>query len=148
MIAVDTNLLVYAHRQDAEWHRPAAKIVRDLAEGPAPWAVPWPCLHEFLAITTHSRIFVPPSTLEQAIAQVDAWMESPTIVVLTESPTHWATLRAQLSAGRIAGPKVHDARVATLCISHGISELWSADRDFSRFPDLSTRNPLIDIAVD
>ena len=142
MIAVDTNLLIYAHRQDADWHERAAPIVRNLAEGPHPWAIPWPCLHEFLAITTHPRIFRPPSTIGQAVAQIDAWMESPTILLLAEAPMHWTTLRTLLKGGRIAGPRVHDARIATLCLSHGISELWSADRDFSRFPDLLVRNPL------
>ena len=39
---------------------------------------------------------------------------------------------------------VHDARVAALCIAHGVTELWTADRDFGRFPDLVTRNPLQD----
>ena len=144
LIAVDTNLLVYAHRRDADWHASAAKVVRSLAEQREAWAVPWPCLHEFLAIVTHPRIFTPASTLGQAIDQVDAWLESPSVVLLTEAPTHWPTLRVQLEAGRITGPRVHDARVAVLCMSHGVSELWTADRDFGRFPDLVVKNPLLD----
>ena len=143
MIAVDTNVLIYAHRRDTEWHERAARVLRGLAEGPASWAVPWPCVHEFLAITTHPRIYSPPSTVAQSLAQVDAWMASPTLVLLAEAPTHWNVLRSQLAAGRIAGPKVHDARVAALCVSHGVSELWSADRDFSRFGGLTMRNPLL-----
>ena len=59
MIAVDTNVLVYAHRRDSEWHKPAESVVRALAEGHAPWAIPWPCLHEFLAIATHPAIYDP-----------------------------------------------------------------------------------------
>jgi len=55
VIAVDTNVLVYAHRQDSEWHEPATRAVRQLAEGSAaPWTIPWPCVHEFLAIATPS----------------------------------------------------------------------------------------------
>jgi predicted nucleic acid-binding protein len=38
---------------------------------------------------------------------------------------------------------VHDARVAAICIAHGVNEFWTVDRDFSRFPDLPTRNPLL-----
>jgi predicted nucleic acid-binding protein len=38
---------------------------------------------------------------------------------------------------------VHDARIAALCLQHGVRELWSADRDFNRFPALRTRNPLV-----
>jgi uncharacterized protein len=143
VIALDTHLLVYAHRSDSEWHDQASTVVRDLAEGSAAWAVPWPCLHEFLAIVTHPRIFLPPTPLETALDQVDAWLESPTLLVLTESAVHWTTLRSQLIAGQVAGPRIHDARVAAICVSHSVTELWSADRDFSRFPELKLRNPLI-----
>jgi hypothetical protein len=72
MIAVDTNLLVYAHRRDSGWYEAAHRHVARLAEGSVPWAIPWPCLREFLAVVTHPRIFAPPSTLAQAIAQVEA----------------------------------------------------------------------------
>jgi len=66
------------------------------------------------------------------------------VALLTESATHWATLRAMLLEGRISGPRVHDARVAALCRQHGVRQLWSADRDFSRFAGFSVVNPLID----
>ncbi|WP_201407984.1 hypothetical protein, partial [Mycobacterium intracellulare] len=78
MIAVDTNILVYAHRRDAEFHAVAAPTVKALAEGRPAWAIPWPCLHEFFAICTHPKIYNPPSTRSQAIAQIDAWLASPT----------------------------------------------------------------------
>lgn len=142
MIAVDTNILVYAHRADSEWHDRARPVVRTLAEGRSAWAIPWPCLHEFLAIVTHPRIFNPPTPVPAAIDQVDAWLESPSVVLLSESGAHWSALRGMLDAGRIAGPQVHDARIAALCIEHGVRELLSADRDFSRFPELTLRNPL------
>ncbi len=140
MIAVDTNLLVYAHRSDSEWNQPAHRSVAELSSGA--WAIPWPCIHEFIYIVTHPRIYNPPSTPEQAIDQVDAWMESPGLVLLAEHEAYWSELRAVLRAGRIAGPRVHDARIAALCIFHNVRELWTADRDFSRFPELRTRNPL------
>jgi len=112
MIAVDTNILVYAHREDSEWHEAANARLVELAEGRAPWAIPWPCLHEFLAIVTHSRIFAPPTPLKHAMEQVDAWLESPTMVLLSEAGSYWSQLRATLEAGRVAGPLVHDAGVA------------------------------------
>jgi uncharacterized protein len=142
MIAVDSNILVYAHREDSPWHAAALDRVRVLAEGRAPWAVPWPCLHEFLAVTTHPRIYAPPTPLELALAQVDAWLESPSLVLLAEDPGHWTRLRALLAAGQAAGPKVHDALIAAICLQHGVEELWTIDRDFSRFPALRVRNPL------
>ncbi len=143
MIAIDTNLLVYAHREDSPWHEAASARVAELAEGRAAWAIPWPCIHEFLAIVTHPRIYLPPTPLELGIAQVDAWLESPSLVLLAETHEYWPRLRAALEAGRIAGPQVHDARVVALCQLHGVRELWSADRDFGRFPGLAVRNPLV-----
>jgi toxin-antitoxin system PIN domain toxin len=143
MIAVDTNILVYAHREDASWHDAAYAKIVEIAEGRAPWAIPWPSLHEFLAIITHPRIFSPPTPLAAAIDQVEAWLESPSLVLLCETEAYWAELRSALEQGRIAGPLVHDARVAAICRDHGVRELWSADRDFGRFPSLTVRNPLV-----
>jgi len=144
MIAVDTNILVYAHRRDSEFHKPADQLVRELAEGRGAWALPWPCLHEFYAIVTHPRIYAPPSTVEQAVDQIDAWLESPSLVLLGEGPGHWPILRELVTRSRVSGGLVHDARVAALCLAHGVRELLTADRDFGRFPSLKTRNPLTD----
>ncbi len=143
MIAVDTNLLVYAHREDSPWHEPAYAQLVDLAEGRAPWGIPWPCLHEFLAIVTHPRIYAPSTPISAAVDQIEAWLESPSLHLLAEAEGYWPTLRTALLTGRIAGAQVHDARVAALCRLHGVRELWTADRDFSRFPDLPIRNPLV-----
>ena len=143
MIAVDTNILVYAHREESEWHVRAESAVRGLAEGVSAWAIPWPCLHEFLAITTHPRIFRTPTPVAAALDQVEAWLESPSIVTLAEDDSYWATLRTLVGQARLDGPRVHDARVAALCLCHATSELWTADRDFSLFPALRVRNPLV-----
>jgi toxin-antitoxin system PIN domain toxin len=142
LIAVDTNVLVYAHRRDSPWHAAAAACIRELAEGTASWALPAPCLHEFLAIVTHERIFSPPSPLPKALEQISAWLESPTLVVLAETAGYWEVLSRVVERAKITGPRIHDGRIATLCIHHGVRELLSADRDFSRFGELNTRNPL------
>jgi toxin-antitoxin system PIN domain toxin len=143
VIALDTNILVYAHREDSPWHDVAFERLRALAEGRAPWTIPWPCLHEFIAIVTHPRIYRPPTPLDVCLDQVSAWLESPSLVLLSEAANYWETLRSILESGRVTGPLVHDARVAALCVQHGVTELWSADRDFSRFGVLEVRNPLL-----
>lgn len=143
MIAIDTNILVYAHREDSPFHTRAFRSIAGLAEGSANWSILWPCLHEFLAVVTHPRIYAPPTPVAKAMAQVDAWLESPTLTLLGESASHWQTLRTLLTAGRVTGAQVHDARVAALCRQHGVRELWSADRDFSRFAGLTVVNPLV-----
>lgn len=144
MIALDTNLLVYAHREDSPWHERAYVALAGLAEGRETWAIPWPCLHEFLAVVTHPRIFDPPSPVPAALAQAGAWLESPTLMLLGESRGYWPHLEREVERSRVTGPRVHDARVAALCRFHRVRELWSADRDFGRFPGLPVRNPLVD----
>lgn len=142
MIAVDTNILVYAHRADSAFHMAAKEAVTRLAEGRVSWAIPWPCVHEFLAVVTHPRIYDPPTPVDLAVAQAAAWLDSPSLVLLGETAGYWDELAAALISSHTTGPKVHDARVAALCQIAGVTELWSADRDFSRFP-IKVANPLL-----
>lgn len=142
MIAVDTNVLVYAHRQDSPHHAAALDAVRRLATGPAQWAIPWPCVHELLAVITHPRVYRPPTPVRRAAEIVDQLTSLPNLTLLSESRDHGRLLLALLGDA-VAGPKVHDARIAAICLGHGVTELWSADRDFGWFPDLRVRNPLL-----
>ena len=143
MIAVDTNLLVYAHRKDAAFHEPARAALEGLALGRASWAIPWPCVHEFISVVTHPRIFKTPTPIDRALAQMRALADLPHLVLLSEGEGYLERLEALSRAARTQGGAIHDARIAALCLHHGVRQLWSADRDFSRFPDLAVRNPLV-----
>ncbi|MEO6699908.1 MAG: TA system VapC family ribonuclease toxin [Jatrophihabitantaceae bacterium] len=142
MIAIDSNVLVYAHRPDTPFHAAAVEAVRALAEGMRSWALPWPCLHEFFSVTTNRRVFSTPTPPARAIEQIAAWMAAPTVRVIAETPSHFTVLQQLLANGAITGPAVHDARIAAICLSHGVRELLSMDRDFSRYPALKTRSLL------
>jgi uncharacterized protein len=142
MIAVDTNVMVYAHRRDSDFHGQASRCIRSLAEGHDAWGLPWPCVHEFIAIVSHPRIYDPPTPLDRAVDQVVAWLESPSVVLLSEESNYWSNLRSTLLQAAAIGPLVHDARIAALCQLHGVDRLWTLDRDFGRFRDLKTVNPL------
>jgi predicted nucleic acid-binding protein len=100
--------------------------MKELAEAKSPWAIPWPCIHELLAIVNHPRIYSPPTPLAAAIHQVEAWLESPSLILLAETEGYWPELRVTLEQGRIGGPQVHDARVAAICRDHGVHELWTS----------------------
>jgi hypothetical protein len=141
VIAVDTNVLVHGHREDSPWHAAARGALERVAAGR--WAIPWSCVHEFLAIVTHPRVFDPPSPLADAVAAVDGWLASPTLELLHETSDYWEVLAPLLRNATVVGARVHDARIAALCLAHGVDELWTADRDFARFPALRTRNPLV-----
>jgi toxin-antitoxin system PIN domain toxin len=143
MIAVDTNILVYAHRRESRLHDAAADTVRALAEGRSGWAIPWPCLYEFFSVVTNPRIWKgAASDPDQAWRQIDAWAASPRATLLGESDDFLEVLEQFVRRPRVRGPIVHDARIAALCVAHGVDELLTSDRDFSLFPELTTRNPL------
>ena len=143
MIAVDTNILVYAHRGESPFHAPAFDCLKSLAEGRQPWGIPVSCLHEFLSVVTNPKVFSPPSSFEQALVQVDAWLASPTALLLHSGPQHWKILSDLTRKAKLQGGQFHYARIAAICVENGVSVLWSADRDFGRFKALKTVNPLV-----
>lgn len=143
MIAVDTNILVYAHRADSPFHDRARALVERLATAVQPWAIPWPCAHEFFAIVTHARIYKTATPTATALAQLGALRSLGNVAFLAEDEAHLRHLAPLALAAKLQGGAIHDARIAAICLAHGVAELWSADRDFSRFPALAVRNPLI-----
>jgi toxin-antitoxin system PIN domain toxin len=141
MIAVDTNILVYATRAEAPHHLKAQRLLTDLAEGDVPWALPWPCIYEFVKVVTHPRVFNEPTPLNEAVEIVEALLDSPSVVALGNGPTHRSHLRIMVLGGSATGNLAHDAHIAALAIEHGVDEILTADRDLARFPHLRVRNP-------
>ena len=134
MKAIDTNVLVYAEIISSSHHRTARRLLTDLAEGSAPWAIPWPCVYEFLRVVTHPRVFAPPVPLAVALHDLDQILSSPALVLLSETERHAEVMSALIRDSAVTGNLIHDAHIAALCVEHGISELVTGDRDFSRFP--------------
>ena len=142
MIAVDTNILVYAHRREPREHVAAVELVKSLAEGGRTWAIPWPCVYEFFSVVTHPRVWKETaSTPEQAWAQLEAWYGSPTLRLIGEPAGFFEILGELARRPRVRGPIIHDARVAAICLAHGVEKLYSRDRDFALFPELDTEDP-------
>ena len=145
MIAVDTQILIYAHRAESSWHETASKRLAELAESSSLWAIPMHCLVEFYAKVTQAAVYRPATPPLKAIEQVNIWLEAPRVRVLDENAQTWLVLRDLLHAARVTGPRAYDARIAAVCLQHGVTELWTADRDFLVYPALRVRNPLVDI---
>lgn len=143
VIALDTNILVHAHRGEMPQHEIALQVVSDALGGNEPVGLCWPVLHEFLAIVTSPKVFRPPTPTDVALDQIDDWISSPRATLLHESGRHPATLRDLMLNGRVVGGVTHDAKIAAMCIDHGVRELLTSDRDFTRFPTLRVRNPLV-----
>ena len=142
MIAVDTNLLVYAHRPEMAFHERARQVLIEAVAGTEPVSVPWPCAHEFLAVVSNPRIFRDPTPMDAALDAIRRLLMSLSGGFLAEGEGYLDALERIARPALLQGAIVHDARVVALCVFHGVRVLWSADRDFSRFPGLTVVNPL------
>ncbi len=94
-------------------------------------------------MVTHHRIYKTATPLATAVAQLRALESLSNLVFIAEGDDHLVHLGSLAVAARVQGGAIHDARIAAICRAHGVAELWSADRDFSRYPALSVRNPLV-----
>lgn len=141
MRAVDTNVLVLAHHERAPEHETARDLLTLLAEGDLPWAIPWPCVYEFLRVVTHPRVFHPPLELDRALRSIGRVLASPTVLLLSESPRHAEVMERVASRAGTTGNLVHDAHIAALCVEHGVRELLTGDHDFTRFEGFTVTNP-------
>ncbi len=140
MIAVDTNILVYAHRAESPPHPRATAALAELAEGDDAWALPVFVLGEFLRVVTHPRIFDPPSPRAVAVEAVEALLASPSVQILHPGARFWPLLRAALDEAGGAGNLVLDAEIAAVCREHGVTTILTEDRDFRRFPSITPRS--------
>jgi toxin-antitoxin system PIN domain toxin len=141
MIALDTNILVHAHRRGTLHHEAALALVRELSEGPAPFALFWPSLYEFLRVVTHHRVFDPPSTPADAAEAIRDFLTPPVVRVLSETTHHPAILDRVMRETPVTGNLIHDAHLVALAVEHGVHEILTLDGDFARFPQVASRNP-------
>jgi len=139
--AVDTNILVYAHRREPTEHTAARRLLAALATGSEPWVLPWPCIYEFLRVVTHPKVFHPPSPVREAWEAIELLLDSPSVVVVYETERHRGVLSQLMRECTVTGNLFHDAHIAALLIEHGVGELWTNDEDFRRFPKLKITNP-------
>ncbi len=141
MRAVDTNVLVFAQVSSSAHHETAGDLLKVLAEGSLPWAIPWPCIYEFLRVVTHPKVFHPPMPIETAKAALQSLLASASLVLLSETSRHADVMEAVLGDSKASGNMVHDAHIAALCLEHGVSELITGDLDFARFRGLRILDP-------
>ena len=139
MIAVDTNVLIYAHRLETDLNATAtAELVR-LAEGTEPWALPVFCLIEFTRVVTHRRVFHPPSSIAQAMDFINGLVAAPTCHVTLPGADFLQHLETTVRRADARGNLLFDAQIAALCREHGIATILTNDRDFERFDGLQVR---------
>lgn len=139
MIAVDSNVLVHADREELPLHGQAVAALRRLAEGSDAWALPVFCIGEFLRVVSHPRVFDPPTPPLEAWESIAALLDSPSVRLLAPGERYPTLLREQLVASGATGNLVFDAQIAAVCLEHGARTLLTEDRDFARFPGIQAR---------
>ncbi len=138
MIAIDTNVLVYAHAEDFPKHAAAKRRVTQLAEGQQKWGIPAICLREFLRIVTHRRVLVAPFTMPEAIMAVTAVLTAPSVEVVLPGDQHWLYLAEAAEEADARGNLVFDAAIVAICRENGVTDFVTEDRDFARFAGFAT----------
>ena len=141
MIALDTNILVHARREESEHHVQARALLESLSMGFEPWAIPWPCVYEFFRVVTHPNIFTPPSEPSRVLEDLEDLLASPSLTLLGPGPRHLSHLLRVFESGSVRGNAVFDAHIATLVAEHGVREIWTLDRDFRRLGSVRAVNP-------
>jgi uncharacterized protein len=142
VIAIDTNLLVYAHRAAVPEHQAARRALERAAGGDAGWGIAQPVLAEFWSVVTHPASAGGPSTPSQARAFLDALIrDGGAQVWLPSSGFGEQLLRAAVDR-KVTGPRIFDLQIALVALGHGAHELWTHDREFLAPPGLRVVDPL------
>ncbi len=141
--AIDTNVLIHASDQSSSFHDRAIELLRALATGPELVYLFWPVALGYLRIATHPTIFQKPLSAAEAIANVTDLVSRPHVRTAGEVDDFWDTYREVAGALRVRGNLVPDAHLVTLMRQHGVSTIWSHDRDFLKFPGIRVRDPFL-----
>lgn len=141
MIVVDANLLIYSYDSSCSDHAKSRVWVEKTFSGVEAVGLSWHSISAFLRVISNRRLPGSRLALEQAVQIVEEWLELPNVRILVPGEQHWSVLRRMIVEGRASGPLVSDAQLAALTVEYG-GVLYTADRDFARFPGLRWVNPL------
>lgn len=141
MIAPDANLLIYAYNEQAVQHAAARGWLESVLGGTDAVGIPMLAVAAFLRVMTDTRFPGRTMLAAEAIAAVEAWLERPHVQVLHAGAQHWTILSRLIRDSRVAGPLLTDAQMAAIAIEYGAT-IHTADRDFDRFPQVRSVQPL------
>jgi toxin-antitoxin system PIN domain toxin len=143
VLAVDTNVLVYAADADSQFHAPCRDWLERQRARPDAWYTTWAILCEFLRVTTHPRVMRRPWSASAAWKFVTALLDSSGLAVLVPTQRH-ADVAGEviLEFPNLAGNLFHNAHTAILMREHGIGRICTRDTDFNQFPFLEVIDPL------
>ena len=141
MIAVDANLLVYAHVSSYAQHEAARTWLEEQLIGAPRVGLPWASLLAFVRLVTNPRLFTEPESITGAWSQVTAWLQAEPVWTPVPTVRHPDVLGACLAQPGLRANDVPDAHLAALALEHGL-RLATSDSGFARFTGLEWFNPL------
>jgi len=142
VIALDTNLLVYAHRSRTPEHLKARKAIQAAHASRDGCGIPLPCLAEFWAVVTHPESRGRASTPEEAHAFLRALTEDAGMAVWVPEAGFERRLLQVAHDLRVSGARVFDLQIAVLAVENGATEIWTHDAGFVTLPGLRKLDPL------
>jgi toxin-antitoxin system PIN domain toxin len=141
---LDVNVLVYAADETAGRHQRARALLDHVATSASITYLFWPVLLGYVRVITHPAIVASPLTPETAITDVSNLIERPQIVVTGERERFWTAFKSIATSVAPRGSLVPDAHVVALMREHGVTTIWTNDRDFRKFDGITVRNPFDD----
>lgn len=137
---VDANVLVYASNEADPVHVPARTLVEQLAAGPDLVYLFWPALMGYLRIVTHPAILPRPLPPADAVGNLTALLSLGHVRAPGEGDGFWELYRSTADTG-VRGNAVPDAHLAALMRQHGVTTIYTRDRDYRRFEGIQVHDP-------
>jgi uncharacterized protein len=141
VMLLDVNVLINAHRREAERHKEFRVYVDSVVHGNEAYAVSDAVINGFVRVVTNHRVWKPPTAIDDALRFAQIVRNQPHAIVVNPGDRFWGIFSDLCRQAGATGKLVPDAYLAALAIEHGC-EFITADRDFGRFPGLRWRHPL------
>ena len=140
MILPDVNILVHAFRADSSEHETCRIWLDGVVNGDARYGMAPQVLSGVIRITTHPKVFVVPSSLDEVLRFCNTLLAQPHCVIIQPDERHWEIFKRLCTEADARGNLVPDAWFAALAIESGC-EWITLDHDYARFSDLKWRLP-------
>lgn len=139
--ATDANILIYAVHRESEYHVKAKSFIEARMAGPELWVIPWTVIHAFMRIATHTGVFPNPLSPAQATSVIDSLAALPHVQFIGEGPNFWNDYKAGILRHQSRGNAIPDTLIALTLLAHGVTTLYTKDRDFRRYEGLNVIDP-------
>ncbi|HEV8231656.1 MAG TPA: PIN domain-containing protein [Thermoanaerobaculia bacterium] len=143
MIAIDTNLLVYAHRSAAPENERARSAIERASADSRGWGISLASIAEFWTVVTHAPLVSgPPSTPREARRFLSALLDEAGGRLWMPREAFWERLVETADDLGIRGPRIFDLQIGLTAIDNGAVEIWTHDAGFVSVPGLRVHDPL------